>query len=74
MSRGLVKVSLTREQAQALHWLARHLCFQDALDSTPPHIGKEARDEKAYGIIHAASALQTEIENADVRGDAWMYS
>ena len=68
-----VKVSLTQEQAQALHWLTRHLSFDDAYESTPPHLGKDQRTERAYGIVHAASALQDAIEKAGARGDAWMY-
>ena len=68
-----VKVSLTPEHAAALHWLTRHLAFSDAYESTPPHLNKAVREERAYGIVYAASALQDAIEKAGARGDAWMY-
>jgi len=69
-----VKISLSSEHARALHWLVRHLAFSDALESTPPHLGKAVRQERAYGIIHAASALQDALEKAEHFGDGWMYS
>jgi hypothetical protein len=71
---ALIKVSLTREQAHALHWLARHLCFEDALQSTPPHLAKEVRTERAYGIVRAAAALEEQISEAGQHGDRWMYA
>lgn len=73
MSARVVKVTLTLEQAQALHWLVRHLAFNDALASTPPHLGKEVRTERAYGIIHAAAAVEGQLEDAAAYGDSWMY-
>ena len=66
-------VTLSTEEAQALHWLARHLDFHDALRSAPPHLGKSVCMERAYDIIQAAAALQEQIEKADLHGDAWMY-
>jgi len=69
-----VKVFLTREQAQALHWLARHLAFEDALRTTPPHLGKDVRTERAYDIVHAAASLEEQIADAGQHGDGWMYS
>jgi hypothetical protein len=69
-----VGVTLSLEQAQALHWLARHLCFEDALQSTPPHLGKDVRTERAYGIVRAAAALEEQISEAGQHGDRWMYS
>jgi len=74
MSARLVKVTLTHEQAQALHWFARHLSFEDALQSTPPHLGKDVRTERAYGIVRAASELEDQIVKAGQHGDSWMYS
>lgn len=67
-------VTLTEDQAQALEWFARHLAFSDALDSTPPHLGKEIRTERAYGIVHAAAALEEQLRTAGMRGDSWMYA
>lgn len=69
-----VNISLTREQAQALHWLLRHLAFEDALQSTPPHLGKDVRTERAYGIVRAASAVEEQIADAGQHGDKWMYN
>jgi hypothetical protein len=66
-------VALTTEQAQALHWLTRHLGWSDAMQSTPPHLGHAVRSERAYEIIHAAAALQDAIEKAELHGDRWMY-
>jgi hypothetical protein len=69
-----IAIELTAEQAQALHWLARHLAFEDALQSTPPHLGMDVRKERAYGIVHAAAELEEQIAKAGAHGDAWMYS
>ena len=68
-----VKISLTKEQAQALHWFARHLSFNDALASTPPHFNHAAREECAYTIVHAAAELEEQIRKAGAHGDSWMY-
>jgi hypothetical protein len=68
-----VGVTLSIEQAQALHWLVRHLTFEDALQSTPPHLGKEVRTERAYNIVRASSALEQQIADAGQHGDRWMY-
>ena len=68
-----MNVTLSDEQARALHWLARHLDFHDALKSAPPHLGKNVCMERAYDMIHAAAALQDQIEKAELHGDAWMY-
>jgi hypothetical protein len=68
-----VKVLLTVEQARALQWFSRHLSFEDAFQSTPPHLSKDQRTERAYGIVHAATALQTAVEDAGCFGDSWMY-
>lgn len=67
------KVALSADDARALHWFIRHLTFTDALASTPPHLGKEIRTERAYGIVRAVVRLQEAIEDAGHRGDAWMY-
>jgi hypothetical protein len=69
-----VKISLSLEQAQALHWVARHLAFEDALQSTPPHLGKDVRTERAYCIVHAAAALEEQLAKAGQHGDRWMYA
>ena len=68
-----ITVSLTPDQAQALHWFARHLAFEDALRSTPPHLGKDVCTERAYGIVHAAAELEEQLAKAGQHGDAWMY-
>lgn len=68
-----ITVSLTPDQAQALHWFFRHLCFEDAFQSTPPHLGRDVRKERAYDIVHAASYVEAQIQKAGVHGDAWMY-
>jgi hypothetical protein len=68
-----IKVTLSYEEAQALHWLMRHLGFNDALQSTPPRLDEDLRTERAYQIVHAASALQNEIEKAHIHGNGWMY-
>jgi hypothetical protein len=70
---GRVTISLTGDQARALHWLTRHLSFSDALESVPPHLPAAIRKDRAYGLIHAASALQDALEKADRFGDSWMY-
>jgi hypothetical protein len=44
-----------------------------ALESVPPHFPKETRSDRAYGLIHAATHLQLEIEKAGQHGDSWMY-
>ena len=68
-----VVVELTSERAQALHWFVRHLGFEDALQSTPPHLGLDVRKERAYGIVHAAAELESQIAKAGEHGDVWMY-
>jgi hypothetical protein len=74
VTRTPVKVLLTPAQAQAVHWFIRHMSFEDALKSTPPHLDLATRKERAYDIIHATSAVQAAIEDAEVFGDSWMYS
>lgn len=69
-----VKLSLTPKQAQAIHWLARHFTFEDALQSVPPHLSKDVRTERAYNIVHAVCALEEGIAKAGEHGDRWMYS
>lgn len=69
-----VAIQLSSNQARALHWLVRHLSFEDALQSVPPHLGKELRTERAYQIIHAAAALEAALETVDHYGDSWMYA
>lgn len=69
-----VGVTMSMEDAQALEWLARHLAFEDALRSTPPHLGKDVCTERAYNIVHAAARLEEQLRKAGVRGDSWMYS
>lgn len=69
-----VTVTLTEEQARALHWLSRHLGFDDALRCTPPHLGKDVCTERAYGIVHAAAALEEQLMSAQMHGDPWMYA
>jgi hypothetical protein len=71
---GTVKVSLSSEHARALHWMMRHLSFEDAKQSVPPHLGAAVRMERAYALVHASSALQDALEKADHFGDSWMYS
>jgi hypothetical protein len=56
-----------------LHWLMRHIGFSDALQSTPPHLGKDLRNDRAYEIVHAAAALAEQIAKAGQHGDKWMY-
>lgn len=68
-----VQISLTGDQARALHWLMRHLSFADAMESTPPHLSAAIRKDRAYGLVHAAAALQDALEKADRFGDSWMY-
>lgn len=69
-----ILVTLSVDQARALHWFARHLGFDDAFASTPPHLSKEIRDERAYGIVHAAAALEEQLMEAQMHGDPWMYA
>lgn len=69
-----VKISLSREQAHDLHWFLRHMSFETALQSTPPHLGKDVCTERAYEIVHAAVALEEQIAEAGQHGDRWMYS
>jgi hypothetical protein len=73
MSRAAVKVTLSAEQAQALQWFMRHMTFEDALQSTPPHLAKEVRTDRAYDIVHAVAALEAQIADAGQHGDRWMY-
>lgn len=68
-----VKVSLSSEHARALHWLMRHLSFEDAKQSVPPHLSAAVRMERAYQLVHASSALQDALEKEDQFGDSWMY-
>jgi hypothetical protein len=68
-----VGVTLSMQDAQALHWLARHLAFEDALRSTPPHLGREIRSERAYSIVHAAARLEDHLAKSGAHGDSWMY-
>lgn len=74
MSSRAIKISLTPDQAKALHWFARHLYFEDALKSTPPHFGHDIRTQRAYDIVHAAASLEEQIAKAGQHGDSWMYN
>ena len=69
-----VKITLTIEQANCLKWLLRHTGFSEALATTPPHLNIEKRKEKSYAMMHAASAVEGQLEEANVFGNDWMYT
>jgi hypothetical protein len=73
MKGRVVGVTIALEDAQALHWLLRHLAFEDALRSTPPHLGKDLCTERAYGIVQAAARLEAQLADGNAHGDRWMY-
>jgi hypothetical protein len=68
-----LQLTVSREQAQVLHWFLRHIAFDDAYQRTPPHLGKAVRTEGGYEIMTAACRVQLAIEAAEIHGDGWMY-
>jgi hypothetical protein len=63
-------LTLTAEQAAPIQWFLRHLCFEDFLQSVPPHLPKEICSERAYEIRNALNEIEKHLP---LTGDRWMY-
>ena len=62
-----MKITLTNDEARALHWFLRHMTFTDYENSVPPHLPNH--EDKAYELRN----LLYKVEQQLPCGDSWMY-
>ena len=68
----LLNIELTANEAAALARLCEKFAYSDAASYLYPHIAKEIREEQAYQMVHATSAVAAALADAGVRGWPWV--
>lgn len=67
-----ITIELSPIEAAALARLCDKFTHSDAKAYLYPHVAKEIRDEQAYQMVHATTAVFKALSDADVRGWPWV--